>query len=787
MIPVRYGASQGGLPMVEQEESLEPMLTHRKLMTVCCAAVLTLGLAACGGGGGGGSQSQTQPSTGSPGGTPAQVSPTLTPAEQLSAAEMAVTTAEAAVAAATTDAERADAYEQLATARADLAAAQALPENIVQAQYDSVAAAIMAARAAIDALDQTSSQADVDAANLLVAAAQDALDAAGMLSEEQMATKTGLIAGLTMDVTANDVLRDRHAVSTAVAAARTAVEGLSSTPTEAEVKAANDAVAAAQTALTDASNLPDEEASAYQLALGSLGAQIMTASSTGTELAAAQLISDLYLAIQNARNAADQAVEDAAAAAKQAADYEVKRTSQAVNGESMTAEENAQKVLDGGTEASAAVMAAEAAKTALEALDTEGIAEDAKAALDLAIVAAGEHIDAQIVLAEASETTAEGHVMTVEGTNMDMPVTPADDAMAVAVNINTALTGAGTLTDGATDITIGAAAMYPMDAVVMNDADEIDAKTWADIVGEAKIVDARIADSATASKAVKAMSVADMTLATTQTATAADATETDGTQFGGTYKGIAGTVFCNGADCKVESVPDVGTSGQDGFVNNTGNRKLAGSWFFTPTLPDELWIAGTGDAAGTYVVATQYARYGYWLDFDANGAATINTYAASGSILTSGQTANTANLDLGGDADDNPVTANYTGGAVGISVLDDAQGEPMASGRFDATVTLTARFADAPTLGGNVTGFTGNAVNPDWNVTLNQTALGTGSFDNGIAYGGDAAGVWSATGYGPPQTTVDDETVDHRPDGFFGRFNANMIDGRVAGAYATRD
>ena len=30
------------------------MFTHKNLMTVCCAAVLAFGLAACGGGGGGG-------------------------------------------------------------------------------------------------------------------------------------------------------------------------------------------------------------------------------------------------------------------------------------------------------------------------------------------------------------------------------------------------------------------------------------------------------------------------------------------------------------------------------------------------------------------------------------------------------------------------------------------------------------------------------------------------------------------------------------------------------------
>ena len=47
-------------------------------------------------------------------------------------------------------------------------------------------------------------------------------------------------------------------------------------------------------------------------------------------------------------------------------------------------------------------------------------------------------------------------------------------------------------------------------------------------------------------------------------------------------------------------------------------------------------------------------------------------------------------------------------------------------------------------------------------------------------------------GYGPEQTPrdsgVDPEilAIKHRPDGFFGRFNANFTDGQAAGAYATR-
>ena len=126
-----------------------------------------------------------------------------------------------------------------------------------------------------------------------------------------------------------------------------------------------------------------------------------------------------------------------------------------------------------------------------------------------------------------------------------------------------------------------------------------------------------------------------------------------------------------------------------------------------------------------------------------------------------------------------------------MSVMNDSEGMAMSSGHFDATVNLTARFEATPMLGGNITGFVGNAVNSGWNVVLNQTALNAtdADFDTpGVAYGGAAAGAWTAQGYGPAETPEadGDPAVNHRPEGFFGRFNANMLDGAVAGAYVTR-
>ena len=202
---------------------------------------------------------------------------------------------------------------------------------------------------------------------------------------------------------------------------------------------------------------------------------------------------------------------------------------------------------------------------------------------------------------------------------------------------------------------------------------------------------------------------------------------------------------------------------------------LTGSWYFTPDN-EELYVS---DEDGSYMVATMYARYGYWLEYPNGEPTGIRTSASS--------PANMGDLNLAGEGDPvGDVTASYTGNAAGISVRD------KTSGHFTAAVSLTATFGTAPMLGGSITGFEGKAVDPGWTVVLKQTALGAtdANLTAGIAYGGEDAGVWTAQGYGPTPVDHDDngatDLVNQRPEGFFGRFNANMLDGTVVGAYTTR-
>ena len=245
----------------------------------------------------------------------------------------------------------------------------------------------------------------------------------------------------------------------------------------------------------------------------------------------------------------------------------------------------------------------------------------------------------------------------------------------------------------------------------------------------------------------------------------ADATVMDGiTHDDAFYMGIEGAVFCGSSDCKV--------------TDDAGTLVLTGSWYFLPDSTTELHVSAMG---GLYEVATMYARYGYWLTYDAeDDAAGVTTYAVKGHEST-----NTADLDLlRGDATTD-VTATYTGDAVGIAVRD------KTSGQFTAAVTLTATFgATDSKLGGTISGFDIAGTDPGWTVMLEKTLLtntavlsGVDAANIGVAYGDHAAaGRWTAQGYGPDG----DPAVASRPEGFFGQFNANFSDGAAAGAYATR-
>ena len=470
-------------------------------------------------------------------------------------------------------------------------------------------------------------------------------------------------------------------------------------------------------------------------------------------------VAALFAAAQDARDETAAAVEAAERAVEDATEYAAMLDTLSVGGESMTAIENARKVLDAETAADRAMMDAEAAlqaardaKAEAEALPSDHTNRGSLiAALDAAIGYAEERVEAAREQAEGMALDAA--VTAVEGTDTNNPMGPVSHGEAVATAVDGALGPVGG-NDGR-----GARVEFDyVDSTVPDGAVEMDdhlGMTWAAIVGEASLRDMRIGMTGGGTRPVKAASVAGSDASAAIPVNTPANAVTNGAEFtnavnGSAWQGIAGTVFCAGSDCEVSS-----------------GGLLSGSWYFTPDLPGELYVAAD-DGMG-YLRETLYARFGHWLTVDAgSGETTVHAYA---STATMGDPA------LGAPAGDlTDSSASYAGKAAGMSVhmTFDDQGArtEISSGAFTADVSLTARFGASPTVSGTISGFEGNAVDESWSVDLGEAVL-SGSIEAGEARGTGQAGAWTARAYGE---------TDQRPTGILGGFNAHFTDGHAAGA-----
>ena len=478
---------------------------------------------------------------------------------------------------------------------------------------------------------------------------------------------------------------------------------------------------------------------------------------------------DLFKVAQDSRTDAMGASDAAAAAVTTAMENSGKLSTTAVGGDSATAMANAQAILDAQmavadavTDAQAALDAANAAKMDAEGLEDSDQKTSLIAALDDAIEAAEMALQEATDARDGADLETAVNVVT-GGANADPQGTPRSIADAVGMDIAMALLP-GT-SDGRTQGTHGATP--PADAIADDlkfETDDRQHMTWAQIVGEDNVMDMRVASGADDTNPVKAASVAGMTLGSEQAATTAGNTEADGLEISTNvaYKGIPGTVFCQGTDCKVEVVGDAAEN----------MRKFVGSWYFTPDSTTNTYFKAMPRDT-TYMAETLFTDYGYWLTSTGDPLVwSVNTFATS-----SGGT--DAELGASTTLDDDD-KATYSGSAAGMSVYKtakaDGMGDHIDSGHFTADVSLSATFGTAPKIRGTIDNFQGDAVG-DWTVTLESADLATSSND-GIATATGRDGLWDATAYG-------DDTAK-RPAGIFGGFSAHFSDGHAAGAYATR-
>ena len=222
----------------------------------------------------------------------------------------------------------------------------------------------------------------------------------------------------------------------------------------------------------------------------------------------------------------------------------------------------------------------------------------------------------------------------------------------------------------------------------------------------------------------------------------------NGVSFGGAYNGIQGTFKCIGDPCTTVPAAD------DELT------LVADQWLFRPTSTTAKsqgtraavwgwWMAGTGDKAGTEEIRLRYA---------VRNAANDDNETARSTFPAAGE-------------------ATYTGKALGqYAVVDGADSE---SGAFEATASLTAKFATETMLSGRVHNFD---VNSDWEVTLEEGGISSGVFSGDTVWKtGDEDGLgkgdWQANLYGGTNNATTE------PTHVVGGFTAVDAGARMVGAF----
>ena len=235
-------------------------------------------------------------------------------------------------------------------------------------------------------------------------------------------------------------------------------------------------------------------------------------------------------------------------------------------------------------------------------------------------------------------------------------------------------------------------------------------------------------------------------------------------QFSGTFDGASGTYRC------------VASGGCTVSTNAMGeiNALTDTQWEFTP-------------AAGATVKKPDgdYMTYGFWLDTTTKDG-DITSYDTVQTFATSSLPASTTLSSVTG-------TAKYEGDAAGVYVHESKKEngtlDTATSGRFTADVLLTAYFEAVTPFSGNTIQGTISSFDLDggpansWIVNVAATGIDTDAGFTGTASGmtgdnGSLNGRFHGTG------DAADDTV--APPVLIGEFNANFVNGTVAGAYGAR-
>ena len=815
------------------------MSIYRNLITLCFAAVFTLGLAACGGGGDG-TTTTTMPdpdpvaveqkaiddAIAAAAAAAALVTDAATD-EVVGAADMAVAAAMTAIDGAShiTAGAVTAARARLATISGQLTAAKASRTMTMDlaSQRMAISDALAAARTAVDAVMDDSDDATVTAAEEAIAAVNTAIAAAGDIpSSEANAARTS-VAGLQSDLddakdsrqTAMDEAERRRlaaedrdkaaeAAEDAIEEALEAVAALSESSTDAEVQAAQALIDAATTAAGNAA-LDMAQMEGFNTRIGAIEDDF------GEVGAARRVIEMAKTAAMNAATAADSAADAAEGAAS------AQEANKAYDAASYALAKNAAERARAASDAAAAASTvAQAANTRSEAEAQRDIAQRHQETAEAERANAVKY--ANMVL--AAKTTADDDATAAKNkATANKVANTKKTAIATEADSNTAAARPFDLGDAPADPTAptdaenyvvtvkhkdGAVEVTVVDGEfpAKNDPKYEQTETFGDgqmlvrnIGTERKIIVLHSDIEAPDRKAfssVYSFTVdrdTDTTAMDTYAVLAADngkiasssfpsgadleksydVYDSTGTaaakaksQFSGTFDGASGTYRC------------VATGGCTVSTDDEGKFEAltVGEWEFTPA------------AGATVAVAdSDYMTYGFWLDTTTKDGA-VTSY----DIV---QTFATSSLDRSTGLGSVTGTASYAGGAAGVYVhetkKEDGSLDTATSGRFTADVSLKAYFTGDPlrtdgTIDGTISDFDleGGPAN-SWSVNVSATGIAT---DAGFT--GNASGMTGNTGslsgrfHGAGTETTD------APPVLVGEFNANFVNGNVAGAFGAR-
>ena len=439
---------------------------YRKLTTVCLAAMLAVGLAACGGGGGTTATPEPPPpdpieverkaisdAIAAAGAAAGMVTDASTDAEVM-AADAAIAAAMAAINGAThiSAGEAATSRASLATVSSRLEAAKSSRTMAMSlaSQREAISDAIAAATTAVGAVMDDSADAVVTAAEQAIAAASAAIAAAGDILASEAATERAKVTALQSDLAtakesrqmamdaADDERQRMEREQRQKTALMTAAGNIDTSDlmTPEAIAAANMAIAALEEALAAATDVSDADKAMYEgrvTAAKDAVAEARSALARAADhdaqtmaldraVAALQAIDLGNLSTQGNIDAAEAAIavlEEALAAATELSDVE-KSAAMAV----LATADRTVMAAQGRVDRAVQMQALSDAVDGLEAIDLTDLmtqaqidaADEAIVALDLALAAATDLTDAEKLNATVDVTVAKRRVATAKET-----------------------------------------------------------------------------------------------------------------------------------------------------------------------------------------------------------------------------------------------------------------------------------------------------------------------------------------------------------------------------------